>query len=37
MKKTSFIVALIALSAMATAQNAIYRQNLSKEKPQQRD
>ena len=31
MKKTSFIVALIALSAMATAQNTIYRQNLSKE------
>ena len=31
MKKTAIIVALIALSAMATAQNAIYRQNLSKE------
>ncbi|MBQ6684390.1 MAG: hypothetical protein IJM74_09840 [Bacteroidales bacterium] len=31
MKKAIIIVALIALSAMATAQNAIYRQNLSKE------
>ncbi len=31
MKKASFIVALIALSTMATAQNTIYRQNLSKE------
>ena len=31
MKKTAIIAAFIALSAMATAQNAIYRQNLSKE------
>ena len=31
MKKTAIIVALIVLSAMATAQNPIYRQNLSKE------
>lgn len=31
MKKTAIIAALIALSAMATAQNTIYRQNLSKE------
>ena len=31
MKKTAIIAALIAFSAMATAQNTIYRQNLSKE------
>ncbi len=31
MKKTAIIVALIALSAMATAQNPIYRQNLKNE------
>ncbi len=31
MKKTAIIAALIALSAIATAQNTIYRQNLSKE------
>ena len=31
MKKTAIIAAFIALSAMATAQNTIYRQNLSKE------
>ena len=31
MKKTAIIAAFIALSTMATAQNTIYRQNLSKE------
>ena len=31
MKRAAIIVALIALSAIATAQNTIYRQNLSKE------